>query len=116
MTVISIYGLLDERSDRSVHRSLSELSPIFDHEAYGKYLLLGGDLNILANPRPDDPVRDRHLTVLSRIRAYGLVDCLEKALLERDPPRGGLANCPCGLGDGCTHTWTKRVTGSAIPY
>jgi hypothetical protein len=48
VTAISIYGLLDEKSDASVHRSLSELSPIFDHETYGKRLLLGGDLNILA--------------------------------------------------------------------
>jgi len=116
VTAISLYGLMDERSDASVHRSLSELSPIFDHKTYGKHLLLGGDLNILANPRRDDPVRDRHLVVLSRIKAYGLVDCLEKALLEREPPRGGLANCPCEVGEGCTHTWTKRVQGSPIPY
>jgi len=33
---------------------------------------------------------------------------LEKALLERTPPRGGLPDCPCGLGEACTHTWTKR--------
>jgi hypothetical protein len=116
ITAISLYGLMDERSDDSVHRSLSELSPIFDHKTYGKSLLLGGDLNILANPRCEHPLRDRHLVVLSRIKAYGLVDCLEKALLMRDPPRGGLANCPCGLGDHCYHTWTKRVKGSPIPY
>jgi hypothetical protein len=116
ITVISLYGLMDERSDASVHRSLSELAPIFDHRIYGKRLLLGGDLNILANPRRNDPARDRHLAVLSRIKAYGLVDCLEKSLLERDPPRGALQNCPCDLGEGCTHTQTKRVKGSLIPY
>jgi hypothetical protein len=48
VTAVSLYGLMDERSDASVHRSLSELSPIFDHEVYRKRLLLGGDLNILA--------------------------------------------------------------------
>ena len=108
LTAISLYGLMDEKSDASVHRSLSELSPIFDHKTYGKHLLLGGDLNILANPRRNDPLRDRHLVILARIKAYGLVDCLEKAVRERTPPRGGLPNCPCRLGDGCTHTWTKR--------
>lgn len=107
VTAISLYGLMDEKSDASVHRSLSELSPIFDHETYRRHLVLGGDLNILANPRRNDPVRDRHPAVLARIKAYGLVDCLEKALHERTPPRGGLSNCPCGLGDDCMHTWTK---------
>jgi hypothetical protein len=117
VTAISLYGLMDERSDASVHRSLSELSPIFDHKTYGKHLLLGGDLNILSNPWPNDPVRERHLVVLQRIRAYGLVDCLEKALLEQRPPRGGLLNCPCGLGDECRHTWTKRTRRDPdIPY
>ncbi len=87
VTAVCLYGLLDERSDASVHRSLSELSPIFDHPAYGKRLLLGGDLNILANPRPNAPVRERHLLVLARIRAYGLIDCP-------------------------TPMWTKRIGGS----
>jgi hypothetical protein len=116
VTAISLYGLMDEKSDASVHRSLSELSPIFDHESYGKRLLLGGDLNILAG-RPAGSYLDRYQVVLARIRAYGLIDCLEKSLLARVPPRGGLLNCPCGLDDGCTHTWTKldrqRPT---IPY
>jgi hypothetical protein len=30
MTAISLYGLLDERSDASVHRSLSELTPLLE--------------------------------------------------------------------------------------
>jgi hypothetical protein len=116
VTAISLYGLLDERSDASVHRSLSELSPIFDHKEYGKHLLLGGDLNILAG-RPLGPHLDVHQVVLARIKAYGLVDCLEKALLARTPPRGGLPNCPCGLGDACTHTWTKLdPKRPTIPY
>jgi endonuclease/exonuclease/phosphatase family metal-dependent hydrolase len=117
VTAISLYGLMDERSDASVHRSLSELSPVFDHTTYGKHLLLGGDLNILANPRSRDPVRERHSAVLARIRAYGLVDCLEQALRAQAPPRGGLENCPCGLGAGCMHTWTKRdPQHPTVPY
>lgn len=116
VTAISLYGLMDERSDSSVHRSLSELSPIFDHKDYGKRLLLGGDLNILGG-RPAGAHLDRHQVVLGRIKAYGLVDCLEKAVLERDPPRGGLPNCQCGLNDDCTHTWTKLdPKRPTIPY
>jgi hypothetical protein len=117
LTAIALYGLMDERSDASVHRSLSELSPIFDHRTYRKHLVLGGDLNILANPRANDPGRERHLAVLARIKAYGLVECLEKALLERKPPRERLRNCPCGLGAGCTHTWTKLYRKyPTVPY
>ena len=102
---------MDEKSDASVHRSLSELSPIFDHELYGKRLLLGGDLNILAG-RPSGPRLDRHQVVLARIEAYGLVDCLKRTRLP-----GPLAGCQCELGEGCTHTWTKRdPQRPAVPY
>ena len=111
VTAISLYGLMDERSDASVHRSLSEMAPLFDHKEYRKYLLLGGDLNILSNPRPTDPTYARHLNVLDRIKAYGLVDCL-----ETKRPRTALPECPCEKGRGCRHTWTKRVKGKAIAY
>jgi len=77
VTAIALYGLLDEMSDASVHRSLSEISPIFDHRVYGRHLLLGGDFNIFANPRPHDRARERHLSVLTRLEAYGLVNCLD---------------------------------------
>lgn len=101
VTAISLYGLMDEKSDASVHRSLSELSPIFDHKGYRKHVLLGGDLNILAG-RPIGAQLDRHQVVLARIKAYGLIDCLAE---KRSP--GPLPGCPCELGDECTHTWTK---------
>jgi hypothetical protein len=107
VTVVSLYGLTDEKSDASVHRSLSDLEPIFEDSDYNARLLLGGDLNIFANPRADDPVRERHLLVLERITAYGLVDLLERDLVQRDPPRGGLKDCPCRTED-CLHTWTFR--------
>jgi hypothetical protein len=114
VTAISIYGLMDERSDASVHRSLSELSPIFDHEVYGKRLLLGGDLNILAG-RPARERPDRSQVVFDRIEAYGLIDCLKKMR-----PHGALEGCKCGLDEECTHTWTKFVTPDAgkpnVPY
>lgn len=111
VTAVSLYGLLDERSDASVHRSLSELAPLFDHEDYGKQLLLGGDLNILAG-RPIKDQLDRHQVVLARIRAYGLTDCLAKMR-----PRGPLPGCPCELGEDCTHTRTKfDPKRPTIPY
>ncbi len=107
VSVVSLYGLTDEKTDASVHRSLSDLEPIFEDPNYNHMLLLGGDLNIFAIPRPRDPARERHRLVLKRIEGYGLKD-----LFERDPvPRrdqidpGG--RCPCGSED-CTHVWTFR--------
>ncbi len=36
VTAVSIYGLLDERSDASVHRSLSDLTPLLEDERRGQ--------------------------------------------------------------------------------
>ena len=110
ITVIALYGLMDEKSDASIHRSLSELSPIFDHRKYGKDVLLGGDFNIVANPRSDDPAAGRHLAVLARLEAYGLVNCLDQAeRLETDR----FMDCPCGERP-CTRHWrTYRRKGAA---
>jgi hypothetical protein len=120
VTAIALYGLNDEDYDSSVHRSLSELSPVFDHEEYGKYLVLGGDLNILAGKPPRTRPYRGHL-VLKRIMAFGLVDCLEEALPPdryKDPVRRvDMDNCQCELGEACTHTRTYYDKARPhIPY
>jgi exonuclease III len=118
VSMVSLYGLTDEKSDASVHRSLSDLEPLFEDPEYNARLLLGGDLNILANPRPDDPARDSYRLVLERIKAYGLVDLFERDAELRDSPRQPPAHCPCGNTD-CTHVWTfrsRRETLAHIPY
>jgi hypothetical protein len=102
VTGISLYGVMEEKSDASVHRSLSELAPVFDDVRYNKLLLLGGDLNTWTGWEADSPHLARDRVVLERIRAYGLVDCLE----AKRPP-GPLEGCPCGLGEGCNHTRTR---------
>jgi len=45
VSAVALYGLMDELSDASVHRSLSELSPVLDDPKYNKQVILGGDLN-----------------------------------------------------------------------
>lgn len=92
LTCVSIYGLMDELSEASVHRSLSEISPLFSDPRYKEPLLLGGDLNT-STQWPKGPHLDGDRAVLERIKAYGLVDCLEKM---RGPDR--LTNCRCTLG------------------
>jgi endonuclease/exonuclease/phosphatase family metal-dependent hydrolase len=102
VTAISLYGLLDEISDASVHRSLSELSPLLDDPRWNQRVLLGGDLNTGTQWRASSPYLARDRVVLERIEAFGLVDLLA----ERRTP-GRLEGCHCSLGDECTHTRTR---------
>jgi hypothetical protein len=112
VTLIALYGLLDERSDASVHRSLSELTPIFEHPKYRKYLLMGGDLNIFANPLYRDPTKARHESVLKRIEALGLHSCMARNVPKRKPLKG----CPCNKPSTCVHQRTYLGTKTSQPY
>jgi hypothetical protein len=113
VTSVALYGLLDEFSDASVHRSLSELSPVLDDPRYKDLVLLGGDLNTGAQwPRSEEQYNRRDRNVLDRISALGLVDCIRA---KRQP--GRLAGCPCLEGDDCAHVRTRRdVRHPSVPY
>ena len=105
VTAISLYGLLDERSDASVHRSLSDLTPLFEDQRYNHLLLLGGDLNTLCTDKPGSLRLARDQGILDRItRGFGLVDLLHESLRKNNPERGPLVGCRCSLGDECLHT------------
>jgi hypothetical protein len=108
ITAIALYGLTDEKSDSSVHRSLSDLEPIFEDRRYNERLILGGDLNIFANPRPDEPHRDRHRLVLERIAAFGLIDLFARDREVRGDGRPSVDDCACGQPACRTHVWTFR--------
>jgi hypothetical protein len=118
VTAISLYGLLDERSDASVHRSLSDLTPLFEDPRYNKLLLLGGDLNTIGTAKAGTPRFERDQGVLDRItNGFGLVDLLQEGLRKNHPRRGRLEGCPCDLGTKCRHTWTyRRTPGSKVAY
>jgi hypothetical protein len=113
VTAISLYGLLDEMSDASVHRSLSEIAPIFDDRRYNDLVLLGGDLNTWTGwdreTQAGHLARDR--AVLQRIEAYGLVDCLKAKRTA-----GRLKSCPCRPKKKCTHTRTRLDARNDVPY
>ncbi len=115
VTAIALYGLMDERSDASVHRSLSDLTPLFEDRRYNRLLVLGGDLNTLTWDVQGSTLLARNQGVIDRIvDGFGLFDLLHEGLLKADPPRKGLDGCRCGLGDECRHTWTFRSTGSPL--
>jgi endonuclease/exonuclease/phosphatase family metal-dependent hydrolase len=112
VTAVSLYGLMDELSDASVHRSLSELSAVLDDPAYRRRVLLGGDLNTGTAWPANEPFLARDLNLLQRFEALGLVDCL-----ARMRPSGRLEGCTCTFGNGCTHTRTRRdPRWPEIPY
>ena len=112
LSSIALYGLLDELSDSSVHRSLSELSPVLDDPKYNKHVILGGDLNTGTQWPEKEAFNKRDRNLLERIEALSLVDCLR---LKREP--GRLAGCPCVEGDGCAHVRTRRdPRRPAVPY
>jgi hypothetical protein len=100
---VSLYGLLDDVSDDSVHRSLSEISPIFSDARYQGRVVLGGDLNLSTQlaGEPGSDLFKRTSSVFDRIEGHGLVDCLAAKRSER------LEGCPCRLGGECRHTRTK---------
>jgi endonuclease/exonuclease/phosphatase family metal-dependent hydrolase len=105
---------LDEFLDASVHRSLSEISPLVDDPRYRTRLLIGGDLNTWSGWPAGEPgtTLARDINLLQRFEALGLVDCL-----AAKRPAGRLPDCTCTLGDDCTHTRTRldeRRPG--IPY
>lgn len=103
VTAVSLYGLLDEFSDASVHRSLSELSPLLDDPRYRRHVLIGGDLNTWSGwSGKEQPTLARDINLLQRFEALGLVDCL-----AAKRPTGRLPDCTCTLGDDCTHTRTR---------
>jgi hypothetical protein len=106
ITAIALYGLHDGGYVASVLRSLDEMAPIVEDGVFGRHLVLGGDLNVLASKRHLQP----NATVFERIDRYGLRDCLDVTLPEdryEDPVRrADMDNCPCNRREMCRHTRT----------
>ena len=114
MTCVSLYGLIEELSDASMHRSLSEISPLFSDPRHNELVLLGGDFN--TSTATQAPHRERDRIVLERIEAYGLHDCLAEWRKKNDLPR--LEGCPCD-DDLCRHTLTRLTPnpeGQDLPW
>jgi hypothetical protein len=103
VSAIALYGLMDELSDASVHRSLSEISGILDDPDYQRLVVAGGDLNTGTQWQKGDPFLARDRNVLERIEALGLVDCVRA---RREP--GRLDGCTCEEADQCSHVRTRR--------
>src|ERR1700733_6636495 len=103
ITFVSMYGLFDHGyTVTTVHRLLSDLTPLID-SSNGKYLIVGGDINI--GTQFSDKHLPRHENVLDRFKALGLIDCVDR-MLPRN--RGRLEGCTCVYGEACRHVRTQR--------
>ena len=113
VTSVALYGLMDELSDASVHRSLSELSPLVDDARYRSLIVVGGDLNTGTQwSKKDHVLNARDRNVLDRFTSWGLVDCVRA---KRAP--GRLEGCLCVEGDDCAHVRTRRDSHwPEVPY
>jgi hypothetical protein len=92
----------------TMHRLLSDLTPLLHSGRADRWLVMGGDLNVSTQlPRP---YGDWSKTIFQRIADFGLVDLIEQAAMTHGRP--GMRDCPCGLKD-CLHVQTaKHSTGS----
>ena len=66
LTCVSLYGLMDELGDASMHRSLSDVSAAFSDPTYRDLVILGGDFNIGTS------LEGAELRERSRVRLEGL--------------------------------------------
>jgi hypothetical protein len=115
VVLISLYAIWDRQgsltfSEATLHRTLSDLAPVFYNE---DYVLVAGDLNIW----PYDAGYgwgDRSDAVFQRLRADGF-----EQVGPRPPAgRGPLTGCPCNAPSTCGHVRTMRHQRRAdsVPY
>ncbi len=107
--LVSVYGAFDEGyTVTTVHRLLSDLTPLLDASSK-RGVVLAGDLNV--STQVNAPHRARHRNALERFATLGLVDCLA---LQR-PSRSKLEGCPCEDSP-CRHVRTHRHSNSSVPW
>jgi endonuclease/exonuclease/phosphatase family metal-dependent hydrolase len=80
ITVVSVYGLMRrlrngvDYATTTVHRTLSDLTPVLDVRRSKGKVVLAGDLNV--SPQIEPPDREAHTATIARLKAFGLIDCL----------------------------------------
>ena len=120
LVVVSAYGLIDRGyADTTVHRLLSDLTPLID-ERRARRMVIAGDLNIttqwsakhrsfLRGYQRECLARDREL--FARFIALGFHN-----LVRRSEEEGPLPGCDCADGHACRHVKTQRHDRSSFPW
>lgn len=105
LIVVSVYALWDYDwihkdggkpvySETSLHRTLSDLTPILDVHRNGLSVVIGGDLN--ASTQFGEPARSAYRVVHDRLSSLGLQN------ISVRPADDVLDGCPC-VDDPCRH-------------
>lgn len=111
-TAVSLYGQWEVMpvgkmyACARVHRMLSDLTPVLAGSRR-RPLVLAGDLNVTTQrvaSRQGQIDADGALAVFARLRAWRLIDCVDRTRSTRER----LANCTCANGDACSHVRTVR--------
>ena len=117
LAVVSAYGVIDRGyADSTVHRILSDLTPLLDQRR-ARGIVFAGDLNITTQwsakhkgflrGRQDECLK-RDANLFERFDALGLHN-----VAVGDAP---LENCLCTLGAACRHVQTQRHERSEFPW
>jgi endonuclease/exonuclease/phosphatase family metal-dependent hydrolase len=116
---VSVYGLIDRGyADTTVHRILSDLTPLVD-ERRARRMVIAGDLNVTTqwSAKHRSFLRGRHKECLARDKdlfarfaALGFRNLVVRA--EEEP----LPGCDCADGPACRHVQTQRHERSSFPW
>jgi exonuclease III len=79
LTAISLYGIIDEcgYSITTLHRMLSDLTPLLAGFMGKRRILIGGDFNASTQYDEKQP-GESHRIFFERLKNFGLVDCLSR--------------------------------------
>jgi hypothetical protein len=117
LVVVSVYGLIDRGyADTTVHRILSDLTPLID-ERRGRRMIIAGDLNLTTqwSARHRSTSRGLHKECLARDQnVFARFDALgfRNVVLRAEP----LSGCGCSAGPACRHVQTQRHDRSTFPW
>lgn len=109
IVAVSLYGLWQKvgsliESESSLHRSISDLTPLLI-AARGRGVLVAGDLNLYLDH--DDFWAAKYATVVDRLAAYGLT----LVGPSRGEAAGPMPGCRCGPMPTCRHVQTIHYRG-----
>jgi exonuclease III len=112
IVALSVYGAMEKTgtgkssATTTVHRILSDLTPLLDSAREPRPMIFGGDLN--CSTQFEDADRAAHEAVFARIGAFGLKDWFVASAGQRTH----LTDCFCAQAGACAHQRTLRLKNS----
>lgn len=119
LVVVSAYGLIDRGyADTTVHRILSDLTPLIDLRK-GRRMVIAGDLNITTqwSKKHRSFLKGLHEECLRRDKnVFARFEALGFRNVVNAPDGKPLEGCECTAGAECRHVQTQRHDRSTFPW